>query len=166
MSQYAKVDEMENRLLQAVHAPIFEFRSAESETLLEATLELCQKTRVYNEIFLEINEPCEQSTRPTEQTNDPVPGSASISEQMEPTTFAQQAIPEAPALPVMSIFAPEYEFRVPDPAPEAAAQQPARTDEKLVGCELVKGPHGLGMQLQFNQFNEQIQVSGFSSMPA
>jgi len=67
MSMYAKVGEMQNRRLSEVLAPIFEFRSAESETLLEATLELCRKTRVYNEIFLQINDECEQSTHPVVQ---------------------------------------------------------------------------------------------------
>jgi len=67
MSMYAKVGEIQNRRLSEVLAPIFEFRSAESETLLEATLELCRKTRVYNEIFLQINDECEQSTHPVVQ---------------------------------------------------------------------------------------------------
>ena len=87
MSQYAKVDEMENMRLQGPLGPIFAFRSAESATLLEATLELCRKIRVYNEIFLQINEECKQSTQPVKQMNSPEPVSAP--DQVQLTTFAQ-----------------------------------------------------------------------------
>ena len=60
ISQYAKVDEMKNTRLQVVFAPIFEFRSAQCETMLESVLQLCRKTRVFNEVFLQISNECAQ----------------------------------------------------------------------------------------------------------
>ena len=104
MSQYAKADAMENRLLQLVLGPIFEFRSAEADALLEATLELCRKTRTYNEIFLQINEECEQSTNHGEQIFDPEPISAPA-DRTEPLTFVQQALStvESPAMTVSAL---------------------------------------------------------------
>ena len=83
MSQYAKVGEMQNKRLQKALDPIFGFRSAESETLLEATLESCRRLHVYNEIFLQINEECDQATQPTEQPNDPEPIDAPAPEPVD-----------------------------------------------------------------------------------
>jgi len=60
ISQYAKVDEMKNTRLQVVFAPIFEFRSAQCETMLESVLQLCRKTRVFDEVFLQISNECAQ----------------------------------------------------------------------------------------------------------
>ena len=51
---------MENTRLQVVLAPIFEFRSAQCETMLESVLQLCRKTRVLNEVFLQISNECAQ----------------------------------------------------------------------------------------------------------
>ena len=104
MSQYAKADAMENRRLQLVLGPIFEFRSAEADALLEATLELCRKTRIYNEIFLQINEECEQSTNHVEQIFDPEPTSAPAA-RMKPLTFVQQTLStlESPAMTVSAL---------------------------------------------------------------
>ena len=51
---------MENTRLQVVFAPIFEFRSAQCETMLESVLQLCRKTRVFNEVFLQISNECAQ----------------------------------------------------------------------------------------------------------
>jgi len=89
MSQYAKAGEMRNRRMHAALSPIFEFRSAESGTLLQATLKLCRNIRVYNEIFLQINEQCKHSSQSTEQITELVPAIACG--QTESTTFAQRA---------------------------------------------------------------------------
>ena len=89
MSQYAKAGEMRNRRMHAALSPIFEFRSAESGTLLQATLKLCRNIRVSNEIFLQINEQCKHSSHSTEQITELVPAIACG--QTESTTFAQRA---------------------------------------------------------------------------
>ena len=89
MSQYAKAGEMRNRRMHAALSPIFEFRSAESGTLLQATLKLCRNIRVYNEIFLQINEQCKHSSQSTEQITELVPAIACG--QTESMAFAQQA---------------------------------------------------------------------------
>ena len=89
MSQYAKAGEMQNMRMHAVLSPIFEFRSAESRTLLEATLKLCRNIRVYNEIFLEINEQCKHSSQSAEQITELV--SVVACDQTKTTTFAQHA---------------------------------------------------------------------------
>ena len=91
MSLYAKVNEMENRRLRTVLAPIFEFRRAESEVLLAATLELCRKLRVYNKVFLQINKGCEQSTQSSEQINDSDLASAPAPGATEQVAFPEQA---------------------------------------------------------------------------
>ena len=102
MSQYAKADAMENRRLQLVLRPIFEFRSAEAGVLLEATLKLCRKTRIYNEIFLQISEECELTMSSTYLMQ-----SQSVHKQIfdpKPVTFAQQALSTL-ASPVMTVSA-------------------------------------------------------------
>ena len=43
----------------------------------------CRRLRVYNEIFLQINEECDQATQPTEQPNDPEPIDAPAPEPVD-----------------------------------------------------------------------------------
>ena len=119
ISQYAKADELESMRLHAVFAPIFEFRSVESKTLLEAALQLCRKTCVYNVVFLQINRECEQCTQP-ESVHTPA------HDQTEPMTLF-----ESSTSPRSSALTPDCELAVLPVAPQGAFDSRPRFGHRL-----------------------------------